>query len=64
MSTPPQTVLTVKELASYLRVQPLTVYKHASEGRLPAFKIGARWRFEKQAITSWIQQQQSPYLAE
>ena len=51
-------VFTVRELAKYLRMKPLTIYKHASTGRLPGFKVGSHWRFKKATIDSWIEAQE------
>ena len=51
-------VFTVQELAGYLRMKPLTIYKHASTGKLPGFKVGSHWRFKKQTIDRWIERQE------
>ena len=51
-------VFTVQELAFYLRMKPLTIYKHASGGKLPGFKVGSHWRFKKSTIDQWIQSQE------
>jgi excisionase family DNA binding protein len=53
-----ENVLTVRDLASYLRMKPLTIYKHVSEGKLPGFKVGSHWRFKKQTIERWIEDQE------
>jgi excisionase family DNA binding protein len=52
-------VFTVRELAMYLRMKPLTIYKHASAGKLPGFKVGSHWRFKKDTIDRWIESQES-----
>ena len=52
------TVFTVQELSTYLRMKPVTIYKHAKAGKLPAFKVGASWRFKKSTIDRWISQQE------
>jgi excisionase family DNA binding protein len=52
-------VFTVQELASYLRMQPVTIYKHAMAGKLPSFKVGANWRFKKTTIDRWISEQEA-----
>lgn len=49
-------ILTAKEVATYLHLHPLTVHKYAREGKIPAFKIGADWRFHKHYIDQWIKQ--------
>ena len=51
-------VFTVQELANYLRMKPLTIYKHASSGRLPGFKVGSHWRFKRNTIDRWIHDQE------
>ncbi len=51
-------VFTVQELANYLRMKPLTIYKHASKGKLPGFKVGSHWRFKRATIDQWIQSQE------
>ncbi len=52
-------VFTVQELATYLRMQPVTIYKHAKAGKLPCFKVGANWRFKKTTIDRWISDQEA-----
>ncbi len=47
-------VMTVQELAKYLRMKPVTIYKHAATGKLPGFKVGSHWRFKKNSIHTWI----------
>lgn len=53
-----ETFFTVQELARYLRMKPITIYKHASKGKLPGFKVGASWRFKKSSIDKWIEEQE------
>lgn len=56
MTTPQPDVLTVDELAEYLKVPKSTIYKLAQEGRLPAQKVGRHWRFQRAAIDRWLQE--------
>jgi excisionase family DNA binding protein len=51
-------VFTVRELAGYLRVHQTTVYRLLKEHKLPAFRVGADWRFNRQAIERWMIQKQ------
>jgi len=51
-------VMTVREVAKYLRMKPVTIYKHVQEGRIPAFKVGATWRFKRKTIDYWIAEQE------
>lgn len=55
---PEEYVFTVQELAKYLKMKPVTIYKHAKEGKLPGFKVGANWRFKKATIDNWISSQE------
>ena len=49
-------VFTVKELADYLKAKPVTIYKHLSEGKIPAFKLGKSWRFVKAYLIRWLEE--------
>jgi excisionase family DNA binding protein len=57
MANAPDTVMTVREVADYLRVNQRTVYRLAVEGKMPAFKVGATWRFKRNDIDGWISAQ-------
>ncbi len=46
-------VLTVNELAEYLRVHRSTIYRLLKKGQLPGFKIGSDWRFNVEVIDQW-----------
>ena len=46
-------VLTLEEVASYLRVHPSTIYRLLKKKRLPAFKVGSDWRFNVESIDRW-----------
>jgi excisionase family DNA binding protein len=48
-------VLTIDELAAYLKIPKSTVYKLAQEGKLPAQKVGRHWRFNRNAIDRWLE---------
>ncbi len=47
-------ILTIREVADLLKINEKTAYKLASAGKIPGFKVGGSWRFERQAIASWI----------
>ena len=49
-------VLTLEEVASYLRVHPSTIYRLVKKRQLPAFKMGSDWRFNREAIDQWSAQ--------
>lgn len=47
-------ILTIEEVARYLRVSDRTVYEWAQKGEIPAGKIGTVWRFKKGEIENWV----------
>lgn len=51
-------MLTTKELASYLKLTEVTIYKYAKEGKIPGFKIGSRWRFAKDQIDELLRKEE------
>ena len=53
----PSRLLTVKELSSYLRVHPSTIYRLLKRGDLPGSRLGSDWRFSVDAIELWRQRQ-------
>ena len=52
-------ILTLKELAEYLKLTEKTAYRLAAEGKLPGFKVGGSWRFTRKDIQAWIQKQKT-----
>ena len=53
----PEQVMTIDELATYLKVAKSTLYKLAQEGKVPGQKVGKHWRFSRQAIDEWLRSQ-------
>ncbi len=53
------TILTVQEVAAYLRLHTVTVYRMAQNGALPAFRVGRRWRFKRDQIEQWVAEHQT-----
>ena len=49
-------ILTVKEMANYLRMEEHTIYRMARKGQLPAFKLSGQWRFKKDLVERWIEE--------
>jgi len=54
---PANDILTLEEVASYLRLTPQTIYKWAQEKRIPGAKLGKEWRFRKSIIDRWLDEQ-------
>ena len=50
-------ILTIKEVAEYLKVNERTVYRLAGAKKIPAFKVGGIWRFLRSDIDQWIKDQ-------
>jgi excisionase family DNA binding protein len=50
-------ILTIKDVAEYLKLSEKTAYRLAAEGSLPGFKVGGSWRFKASKIESWINEQ-------
>jgi excisionase family DNA binding protein len=48
-------VMTLREASQYLGISPDTLYKYLSEKRIPAFKLGNRWRFKKDLLDRWME---------
>ena len=56
MTSGPVEVMSIDELAEYLKNSRSTLYKLAQEGGLPGQKVGRHWRFHKGAIDDWLRQ--------
>jgi excisionase family DNA binding protein len=54
MATGDDEILTLEEVAKYLKLRPQTVYKWAQEGQIPGTKLGKEWRFRKSILDEWI----------
>ncbi|OHU89205.1 MULTISPECIES: methylation-associated defense system helix-turn-helix domain-containing protein MAD1 [Pseudoalteromonas] len=52
-------ILTLKEVADYLKLAEKTAYRLASEGKLPGFKVGGSWRFKAEDIDRWIEEKKN-----
>jgi excisionase family DNA binding protein len=51
-------ILTIREVAEYLKVTEKTVYGLAQKRKLPCFKVGSQWRFRREDLYAWIERQQ------
>jgi excisionase family DNA binding protein len=57
-------LLTVREVAEYLRVSRAKVYRLAREGSLPVLRIGKAWRFRKDLLDEWLVRQSTMNAAQ
>lgn len=58
-------IMTLREVARYLGLHVMTVYKLTREGRVPAAKIGGQWRFKRDVLEEWLdaEMRKNPPLA-
>jgi excisionase family DNA binding protein len=50
-------ILTIRDVAAYLKVTERTIYRLAASKKIPAFKVGGTWRFSRTDIDIWIKKQ-------
>jgi excisionase family DNA binding protein len=51
--------MNIREASQYLGVSPDTLYKYVNQQKLPAFKLGNRWRFKKSKLDQWMEEKSS-----
>ena len=56
MANPPD-IMTIEEVSAYLRVPVSSLYKLAQQGKIPAAKVGRHWRFRRELIDRYIDDQ-------
>ena len=49
-------VMDIRQASEYLGISGDTLYRYASEGFVPAFKLGNRWRFKKTLLDGWMEE--------
>jgi len=54
MSNPENDIMTLEEVAGYLRLKPQTIYLWAQEKKIPAAKLGKEWRFRRSVVDKWF----------
>jgi len=52
--------MTIKQVAAWLQVSPMTVFRLVKRGEIPAFKIGRGWRFSLEELNKWVGRTRSP----
>jgi excisionase family DNA binding protein len=48
--------MNIRQASEYLGVSPDTLYKYVGENKIPAFKLGNRWRFKKSKLDQWMEE--------
>ena len=51
---PVDSVMTIEDLAAYLKLSKSSLYKLCQGGKVPGQKVGRHWRFHKDAINEWL----------
>jgi len=51
-----ENIMTLEEVAKYLKMKPQTIYLWAQKSNIPAVKLGKEWRFRKDVIDEWLNQ--------
>lgn len=51
-----ENIMTIEEVAKYLKMKPQTIYTWAQKGNIPAVKLGKEWRFRKDVVDEWLNQ--------
>ena len=52
-------LMTIDEVAKYLRIHKSTIYRLAKNRRIPASKVGNKWRFRKDVIDRWLSKREN-----
>ena len=59
MASDSREVMNIRQASQYLGVSPDTLYKYVTEEKIPAFKLGNRWKFKKTILDQWMEQKSS-----
>ena len=57
VQTMPREVMDIRQASEYLGISSDSLYRYASEGTIPAFKLGNRWRFKRSLLDAWMVEQ-------
>jgi excisionase family DNA binding protein len=57
-------VMDIRQASDYLGISSDTLYKYASVGFVPAFKLGNRWRFKRSRLDDWMDRQSDLHVAD
>ena len=51
----PREVMSIREASDYLGISPDTLYRYVYQDKIPAFKLGNRWKFKKTILDRWME---------
>ena len=57
-------VMDIRQASAYLGVSADSLYRYASEGTIPGFRLGNRWRFKKSRLDQWMDEQSESLAAQ
>ncbi|HLJ25618.1 MAG TPA: helix-turn-helix domain-containing protein [Candidatus Angelobacter sp.] len=63
MAAESREVMNIRQASQYLGVSPDTLYKYVTEEKIPAFKLGNRWKFKKTILDQWMEQKSTTSLS-
>lgn len=55
-----ESVMTISDLAEYLKISKSTLYKLCAEQKVPGQKVGRHWRFRRETIDRWLDHKERP----
>jgi excisionase family DNA binding protein len=58
-SNKPLEIMTLEDLANYLKIPKSTLYKLVQQGKIPSQKVGRHWRFRKETVDRWLDRNDS-----
>lgn len=53
-------IMTINDIAGYLKITEKTAYRLVAESKIPGFKVGGSWRFNKSQIQAWAKAKDKP----
>lgn len=52
-------IMNIEEVAKYLDVSPVSIYRYVKQKKIPASRVGKFWRFRKDKIDAWLERQEN-----
>ncbi|MCX5696395.1 MAG: helix-turn-helix domain-containing protein [Candidatus Omnitrophica bacterium] len=51
-------IMNLKEVAQYLGLSQMSIYRYIKQGKIPASRVGGVWRFRKEKLIAWLERQE------
>lgn len=55
----PKPIMNIREVAKYLGVSTMSIYRYVKQRKIPASRVGKFWRFRKEKIDAWLEKQEN-----